>query len=306
MTNLKENYYTYLYTVEGLTSGCSIKDYLMDHFAYSSRLMRKIKREGEVIVHDKKVNLSYPIINGDKVVVFLGEEHIDSDPEDIPLDIVHEDEDIMVINKQPGIVTHGTRSHPRSTLANAIAFHWEKTNVNAKIRFVNRLDRDTSGIIIIAKNKYAHQFIQNEMKKNQVEKIYNAIVEGIPPKEEATIDAPIGRMQEDSIMRVVMEDGQNAITHYKVIKKYKEHTLLVIKLETGRTHQIRVHLKSINHPIIGDSLYNEESMDLIGRQALHAKKIAFVHPRLQETKVYEARLPADILGVLEKLEIMEK
>ncbi|MPW26627.1 RluA family pseudouridine synthase [Alkalibaculum sp. M08DMB] len=303
MRKYQENYFTYIYNVDGQTFDTKVKDYLMDKFHYSSRLIRKIKREGEILVNDIKVTINEPLKANDKIVVYLGEEHIDSDPEDIPIKVIHEDDDVLVINKNPGIVTHATRSHPRGTLANAIAFYWEKNNINAKIRFVNRLDRDTSGVIIIAKNKYAHQFIQNEMKQDKVEKIYCALVEGIPDVEEGTIHAPIGRPYEDSIMRIVMEEGKEAITHYKTIKKFKEHSLLEIRLETGRTHQIRVHLKSIGHPIIGDSLYNENSMQYISRQALHANKIVFNHSRLHIPCEFKADMPRDIEEVINKLEL---
>ena len=293
MSKYSENYRTYVYTVK-LPVKIRARDYLVEYCNYSSRLVRKIKREGEILVNDQEVTLSYFITKGDKVIVYLGEENIDAEPENIPITIVHEDEDILILNKEPGFVTHATLGHPRGNLANAIAYHWQNIGVQAKIRFVNRLDRDTSGIIVIAKNKFAHQFIQDEMKENKVEKIYWAIVEGVVQAEKDTIDAAIGRSYEDSIERVIMQEGQRAITHYQVIKRFKNHTLILLQLETGRTHQIRVHAKGIGHPIIGDNLYNPHSMEWIQRQALHAKSIKFLHPRTREMMRFEAELPKDI------------
>lgn len=302
MSKYSENYRTYIYTVE-LPVRIRARDYLVEYCNYSSRLVRKIKREGDILVNGQKVTLSYLVAKGDKLIIYLGEEDIDAEPENIPTTIVHEDEDILVLNKEPGFVTHATLGHPTGNLANAIAYHWKNTGVQAKIRFVNRLDRDTSGIIVIAKNKFAHQFIQDEMKENKVEKIYWAIVEGAVQAEKATIDAAIGRPYEDSIERVIMEEGQRAVTHYQVIKRFKNHTLIQLQLETGRTHQIRVHAKGIGHPIIGDNLYNPHSIELIQRQALHAKSIKFVHPRTRKMMGFEAELPRDMsdLVVSEKL-----
>ena len=282
MTEYKENYYTYRYKVE-ITVPIPLKEYLTGYCDYSTRLIRKIKREGKFLVDGKQVNVSYPVHKGDIAVAFLGQEKIDANPENIPINIIHEDQDLLIVNKEPGIVTHATLGHPTGNLANAIAHHWQNTGVKAKIRFVNRLDRDTSGVIVIAKNAYAHQFIQNQMVVNNVEKVYLAIVDGIIEKNEDTISAPIGRPFEDSIERVVMKEGQNAITHYVVLRRFTNHTLIQLELETGRTHQIRVHTKSIGYPIIGDNLYNANSMEFIQRQALHAKSIKLLHPRTKKT-----------------------
>ncbi len=294
MSKYSENYYTYVYKVD-VPINMRARDYLVEYCSYSSRLVRKIKREGEILVDGQKVTLSYLVTKGDELTVYLGKENLDAEPENIPIAIVHEDEDILILNKEPGFVTHATLGHPRGNLANAIAYHWQDIGVQAKIRFVNRLDRDTSGIIVIAKNKFSHQFIQDEMKENKVEKIYWAIVEGIVEAEKDTIDLPIGRPYEDSIERVIMEEGQRAITHYELVKRFKKHTLIQL--------QIRVHLKGIGHSIIGDNLYNPQSMEFIQRQALHAKSIKFVHPRTRQMMTFEAELPKDMkdLVVSEKL-----
>lgn len=295
---MQENYFTYIYTVPEQINEMDIKNYLMDYQGYSSRLIRQIKREGQISLVGKHKKLYETIKGNDQLIVQFAKEKLDAEPEFMPLNIVHEDNDILVINKNWGIVTHATLSHPDGNLANGIAFHWNNMNIDAKIRFVNRLDRDTSGIVVVAKNKYSHHFIQNEMKFDRVKKIYNAIVEGIPQDDRGTIDFPIGRKTEDSIIRERMVDGQHAITHYKTIEKYKNNTLLEINIETGRTHQIRVHMKGIGHPILGDSLYNETKSSLIGRQALHGRQISFIHPRTKKMEIYTADLPEDILKVI--------
>lgn len=297
MSKYSENYHTYVYMAQ-VPVKMTVRDYLVEYCSYSSRLVRKIKREGEIFLNDQKVTLSYFLAKGDRLVVYLGQEDLDANPENIPISIVHEDEDILVLNKEANFVTHATLGHPTGNVANAIAYHWKNIGVEAKIRFVNRLDRDTSGVIVIAKNKFAHQFIQDEMKENKVEKIYWAIVEGVLKKDQDTIDKAIGRPYEDSIERVIMEGGQRAITHYQVIERCKNHTVVELQLETGRTHQIRVHTKGIGHPIIGDNLYNPQSMNLIQRQALHAKSIRFVHPRTREMMKFEADLPRDMKDLL--------
>ena len=303
MHKLKDNNHIYTYLVDDLDKSENIKDYLMDVQSYSSRLIRKVKREGEVYLNGYKTYITDKVNLDDEIIVDIGKEYIDVEPENIPLDIIHEDDDILIINKQPGIVTHITKSHPSGTLANAIAYHWTEIGVNSKVRFVNRLDRDTSGIIVIAKNKFAHQFIQNEMLNKRTEKIYLAIVENIPNNKIGVINSPIGRPDPNSIMRKVIKYGKEAITHYKMIKKFKKHSLLEINLKTGRTHQIRVHLKSIGIPIIGDNLYNEGSTKHIKRQALHASNIEFAHPRSLKRVKYSAKLPKDLHSLIEVLEV---
>ena len=170
----------------------------------------------------------------------------------------------------------------------------------AKARFINRLDRDTSGIILISKNTYAHEFIQRQLKSQQVKKTYWALVEGHLKFKEGIIDAPIGRSCPLLIIRSVMEDGQKAITKYKVLEEFSNMSLLELMPITGRTHQIRVHLAYIGHPIIGDSLYNETENPLLNRQALHAKKIEFVHPRTKKKLIITAELSADILDLVHR------
>lgn len=300
--NLKANQYTYIYKLPDGIEDMTLKDYLIYYHGYSSRLLRQIKKEGSILLdgHDAKL---YSLVKSNcLLVVNFPKEKIDATGEDLPLEVIYEDYDILIINKQWGIVTHPTASHPSGNLANAIAWHWQHKNIQGKIRFVNRLDRDTSGIVVIAKNKYSHHFIQNEMVYNRVKKTYLAVVEGIPLNNEDTINLPIGRESENSILRSVIEEGQEAITHYKTIKKYKEFALLEINIETGRTHQIRVHMKCIGHPIVGDSLYNEGKSAIIDRQALHAKEISFIHPRNGKRIVFSSPIPADMMTLIDYID----
>ncbi|MFZ7132777.1 MAG: RluA family pseudouridine synthase [Eubacteriales bacterium] len=298
---MKENYYTYHYMILEDLDKITMKDYLRKYYGYSSRLIRQVKREGCITLNGKEESLMVYVKKNDNLSVQLAIEKLDVEPEHIPLDIIHEDDDVLIINKQWGIVTHPTLSHPKGNLANAIAWHWLHKGVSAKVRFVNRLDRDTSGIVIIAKNKYAHHFIQNEMMKDRVEKTYYAVVEGIPLVEKGRVDFPIGRISEDSIMREEMIDGQYAVTYYQVMEKYRDNAFLQINIETGRTHQIRVHLRGIGHPIVGDSLYNEKQSELMQRQALHAKGIVFYHPRSHKRVTFQAQLPRDMVSLIDEL-----
>ena len=212
---------------------------------------------------------------------------------DIPIDIIYQDDDLLVVNKKPFIVVHPTRSHQNNTLANGLAYYYKQNRINRKVRFVNRLDMNTSGLVIVAKNPYAHNQLANQMKANDVEKYYYAIVEGAMEKAEGTINEPILRLNPEDIMRIVHPSGKECITEYKVEKIYKDMTLVKLKLITGRTHQIRVHMKHLGHPLVGDTLYGNES-SLINRQALHCYQMKFKHPVTNEDMVVTCPLPEDM------------
>jgi len=241
---------------------------------------------------------------GDRITVSLPKEKSDFEPENIPITVVFEDEDLLIINKQPGYVVHPTKGHPCHTMTNGIMNYILENNKHFKIRFINRLDMDTSGLLAVAKNSHCQDDMSKQMSENGVMKKYVAIVKGIIAEEEGTVDLPIDREHEDHVKRAVLENGYPSVTHYKVLERFeKGYTMVELVLETGRTHQIRVHMSHIGHPIIGDVLYGEASVWLIERQALHAKYLAFRHPVTGQFMELEAPLPEDMLALIEKIRI---
>ncbi|AVP55038.1 RluA family pseudouridine synthase [Clostridium tetani] len=280
---------------------CNIKEYLKYQLKISGRFIRKSARNGRIKVNGNRVNLRYILNKGDHIEIDLDKnESQNVEPEKMELDIVYEDEDILVINKNPGIVVHPTKSHPRGTLSNGILYYFEDKGENCIVRLVSRLDRDTSGLIIIAKNQFAHMALARDMNKDTFKKFYLAIIHGKLTKKEGTIDLPIYRPEDSSLKRVVDQKGQRSITHYKVVEEFKDASLVEFLLETGRTHQIRVHVEHLGHPIIGDSLYgNEDDTMYINRQALHAYKLVFPHPRTGEILELSCDIPSDIKDSME-------
>ncbi|MCR1897707.1 RluA family pseudouridine synthase [Irregularibacter muris] len=291
---MKENHHRLVYKVDLKYDGMKIKEILREELSLSTRLLKSIKDNGYILLNHEKTKWFKSAYEGDTILIEMGEENIDAAPAPIPLDIVYEDEDVLLVNKQSGLVAHPTKGHIYDTLANGIAHHWTEKGISCKIRFVNRIDMDTSGIILIAKNKFAHQNIQRQMEENKVEKVYWAFVEGKLGDKQGVIHAPIGLASEEDIRRTVLENGRPSITHYQVIQEYKNASLVELKLETGRTHQIRVHMKYIGHPLLGDSLYNPEASKYIHRQALHAREIGFTLPRKKVYKKFSAPLPEDM------------
>ncbi|MEG0829219.1 MAG: RluA family pseudouridine synthase [Anaerovoracaceae bacterium] len=290
------------YTVTSEDKGMSIKILLGKKFSFSTRLRNKIKREKLVFVNGEQL-VTYLIPNpGDVITVNLPEESSNFTPEDIPVSIVYEDEGLLIVDKQPGLVVHPTKGHPCHTLANGIMKYMLDNGDNYKIRFINRLDMDTSGIVLVAKNSHGQASFMKQNQENKVKKIYIAVVTGIIAENEGTIDCPIGQPDPDSVRRGVVEGGSPSITHYTVLKRYDSgYTLVELGLETGRTHQIRVHLSHIGYPIVGDHLYGQSNAFLIERQALHAKSISLSHPVTGLPLAAEAPLPEDILKLIEKI-----
>ena len=216
-------------------------------------------------------------------------------------EVIYDDFDIIMVNKPPFMVVHPTKSHFENTIANGITHYIMEKNEKVKVRFVNRLDMNTSGLVIVAKNPYAQFVLSSDMKDDKVEKMYIAVVKGVVKEDFGTINEPIYRPTDDSVKRIVHEDGQPSVTHYEVVKRLKDATVLKLKLETGRTHQIRVHLNHIGHGIIGDELYGYIDEDLIKRQALHAYSLKFQQPRTREDLEFKAPLPRDMEELIEKL-----
>ena len=285
--------------------GATIREFLKEDLGLSSRLIRRSSIEKRILVNKKEVRMRYIVHSGDLVQINLqSDESQNITPEKMDLDIVYEDEDILVINKKPYMVVHPTKSYQSGTLANGVLFYFKETNQNCIVRLVSRLDMNTSGLIIIAKNQFAHMALSKEMEENNLEKRYLAIVHGNLKEKEGTIDAPIYRPdgEEFGTMRIVDERGQRSITHYKVIESFKDADLVECLLETGRTHQIRVHMKHLGHPIYGDTLYGfEGDEELIPRQALHAYGLDFKSPKTKETLSLRAKLPEDMESLLKKV-----
>ena len=298
----------FAYTVTAADGEMTVKQILRRRMGFSSRLLHKLKEGGKVTRNGTEVRLFADVIEGDVVQVELPEERCSFLPQDIPIRPVYEDADLLVIDKQPGVVVHPTKGHPTGTIANGLMRYMEQSGSSFKIRFVNRLDRDTSGLLMIAKNSHCQDSMMKQMKKNAVEKTYLAVVHGVIRQEAGTIDLPTGRPDQDNVRRWVMEDGAPSVTHYRVKERFPVpqaedggFTLVELKLETGRTHQIRVHMAYTGHPLAGDSLYGREEPEIIGRQALHAASLAFFQPVSGERIACEAPMPEDLNGLLKRL-----
>lgn len=274
---------TYPVTQEDL----NLKSILRNKLKISNRLLIKLKLNHMIFVNDIPVSINHELKENDIVEVRI--DFIEDDeivPEKMDLNILYEDEYLLAINKLPGIVVHPSSYHPNGTLANGVKYY---LNNKRKIRPINRLDRDTSGVVLFAKNEY----IQERFVSLEVDKEYIAIVNGTPYPLADTINAKIARKEGSIMERCVSEAGQEAITHYKVIEEHENYSVLSVKIETGRTHQIRVHMAHIGHPIVGDTLYGQES-ELINRQALHSYKTSFVHPITGEEIQICAEIPEDM------------
>lgn len=262
--------------------------------------MRELKVHEGIFRNNVPVFANQRVEPGDILSIRWQNVRQDIEPRPLPLSIVYEDPDILVIDKQWGILSHPVKTSPESTVANAVLFHWRSTGAKASFHPVTRLDRNTSGLMLIAKNKWAHHQLSEQSLRCKIHKEYIALVHGQLTSAVGTIDAPIARTPGSIITRRVAGDGQKAVTHFQVTAEYRNASMLSLILETGRTHQIRVHLAYIGHPVIGDTLYGENS-GLIPRQALHAAKVAFFHPRTKERLALSAPLPADMQQLISLL-----
>jgi 23S rRNA pseudouridine1911/1915/1917 synthase len=253
-----------------------------------SKIQNLIKT-GNVLVNNKETKNSYIVQDGDEIDITIVEEDMHVEAEDIPINIVYEDDDVIVINKKSGMVVHPGNGNHSGTLVNALMNHSKLSSINGEFRpgIVHRIDKDTSGLLIVAKNDKAHLILAEELKKKEIKRKYIALVKGVIPHDTGTIDAPIGRDKQDrKKMCVTKDNSKEAITHFKVLERFKEATLLECILDTGRTHQIRVHMKYIGHPIINDPVYlGGKNIDDYG-QMLHAYSITFIHPVTKETMTF--------------------
>lgn len=275
----------------------------------SGRLIKKLKYSGSILCNSLPVFVNHAVSEGDKIEAVIDFDDVNEDiiPQDIPIDIIYEDDSIIAVNKQADIVVHPTSSHPSGTIANALMFHYTRNDVRTRIRPVSRLDRNTSGIIIFARNQYIQESLIKQMSSKTFIKEYKGIVAGIVSPSSGTIDLPIERAPDSIMLRHVSSSGAPSVTHYRVLEHMKNSTLLNFNLETGRTHQIRVHCQAIGHPLLGDTLYpsldGKEAVEPspITRQALHSSRTIFLHPVTGETVELNAPLPEDMQKALEIL-----
>lgn len=291
-------------TIDATMTG-RIDKMLGHHFTQFSRsqLQRWIE-DGYVLVNEQTVKTKYKLAAGD-VVKIIPEtpQKIDLTPENIPLDIVYEDDDVLVVNKPQGMVVHPAPGHPDHTLVNALLYHSPLSTINGEFRpgIVHRIDKDTSGLLMVAKNDQAHRSLTAQLKEKSNQREYLALVHGVIKEEQGTIDAPLGRSLKDRKKQAVVADGRHAVTHFKVLERFKHYTLVACRLETGRTHQIRVHMKYIGHPLAGDPLYGPRKTLNGNGQYLHARLLGFKHPRTGQELVFTAPLPEYFKETLERL-----
>ncbi|WP_413487836.1 RluA family pseudouridine synthase [Carnobacterium divergens] len=262
-------------------------------------------KEGAVYVNDEAVKQNYKVKSGDLIQATEPDAvPLEIIAEDIPLDIVYEDEDVMVVNKPQGMVVHPSAGHMTGTLVNALMYHVKDlSGINGVIRpgIVHRIDKDTSGLLMVAKNDQAHEKLAAQLKDKTSLREYVALVHGEIPHEKGTIDAPLGRAKEDRKKQAIIDDGRPAVTHFTVIEQFSDFTLVTLKLETGRTHQIRVHMRYIGYPIAGDPTYGPKKTLKGNGQFLHAKTLGFKHPTTGEFLTFEAPLPTIFENTLEEL-----
>lgn len=289
-------------------AGERIDRFLADSQDLTRSFLQKILKEGEVIVNGKSVKANYKLRKGDRIE-FEIPEAVEPDivAEDIPLSILYEDADVLVVDKPKGMVVHPAAGHYSRTLVNAVMYHCkgELSGINGVLRpgIVHRIDRDTTGSIIICKNDMAHNEIARQLKEHSINRRYRAIVTGVLKDEEGTIEGAIGRDKKDRKKMAITADGKPAVTHYRVLQRFKHYTYVECVLETGRTHQIRVHMASIGHPLLGDEVYGRKSDKYkCEGQCLHAMTLGFHHPRTGEYIEVNAPLPPyfeHLLAVLE-------
>ena len=282
--------------------------YIAENFNELSRTMiKKLIESNNILVNDKSEKVSYKVQANDNISIDVPEaKETKLKAQEIPLDIIYEDSDIIVVNKPKGMVVHPANGNPDGTLVNAILSICKNSlsGIGGELRpgIVHRLDKDTSGLIIVAKNDKAHINMSEQIKERNVKKTYIALVRGNVLEEEATINMPIGRSTKDRKKMAVTKNGKQAITHFKVLKRYSKYTLLEIKIETGRTHQIRVHMAEIGYPVVGDAVYSNGKNEFgIEGQMLHAYKLEFMHPITNKHMELTAPLPQYFEEILKKL-----
>ncbi|WP_294348471.1 RluA family pseudouridine synthase [uncultured Clostridium sp.] len=297
-----------IFNIDENFEGERIDKYLSSAFEGQSRsYLQGLIEKGNVLVNNKNVKSNYKLKVFDEIVVTLPEPlELKVEAEDIPLDIVYEDKDVIVVNKPQGMVVHPAPGNYNGTLVNALLYYCKDlSSINGIIRpgIVHRIDKDTTGILVVAKNDKAHNFLSDQLRDHSMKREYFALVEGRIKEDNGVIDKPLGRNKKDRLKIGIVPDGRRAVTHYEVLERFNSTTLIKCVLETGRTHQIRVHMASIGHPLVGDPLYGfkKQKFKLEG-QMLHAKTLGFIHPTTKEYMEFTSELPGYFKKLLEKLE----
>lgn len=296
-----------LITVNEQDQGLRIDKYLANIFNDKSRsFIQGLIERKNVKINNKVLKSNYRLKNTDEIEIIIPEPEILSvEPENISIDVVYEDEDVIIVNKSQGMVVHPAPGNYSGTLVNALLYHCnDLSSINGVIRpgIVHRIDKDTSGILVIAKNDDSHNKLSEQLKNHSMKREYYALIEGRLKNNSGTIDKPLGRCKNDRLKMGVVENGKRAVTHYEVVERYNGYTLVKCVLETGRTHQIRVHMASIGFPLVGDPLYGfkRQKFKLEG-QVLHAKTLGFIHPKTGEYMEFTSKLPQYFCNLINKL-----
>lgn len=298
-----------IFIVEDTADNIRIDKYLKELLPDQSRsYIQKLLKDGHILVNNSIIKPNYKVKADDRIQIDIPEPiEANIEAENIPLDIIYEDNDVLIVNKPKEMVVHPAPGNYSGTLVNALMYHCKDSlsNINGVLRpgIVHRIDKNTTGCLIVCKNDQSHNFIADQLSEHSINRIYTGIVYGVLDADEGTIDEPIARDKRDRKRMSVNLDGKRAITHYKVLKRFREYTYVQFKLETGRTHQIRVHMAHINHPLLGDDQYTNRKckFNLTG-QCLHAKTIGFIHPSTKEYVEYEVEEPEYFKHLLDILE----
>ncbi|NMB00491.1 MAG: RluA family pseudouridine synthase [Firmicutes bacterium] len=280
--------------------GLMVKDIVYGRLNLSRGLLRRMKRGGGVYLNGNRDYLTRRVAAGDTIQIVFFDEETAMEPEAIPLNIIFEDEYLLVINKPAGMAVHPTGAYQEGTLANAIAYYWAKIGLKTKVRLVHRIDKDTSGLVLVAKEPYTLHGLLQQLSRQELVREYLAIVEGKLEPTQGVITAPIGRSLDHGVKRAAKAGGKSAKTVYRVLYSTEQASLLRARLESGRTHQIRVHFAHLGHPLVGDPLYNQAQAHILG-QALHAWRLEFIHPRTGHKHTFSCPMPATMLSVWKEL-----
>ncbi|MFD2171773.1 RluA family pseudouridine synthase [Tumebacillus lipolyticus] len=291
------------HTVTAAEAGQTVEEILIGTLSISRRMIQKLTRSKGVQLNRKPAYLARQVKEGDVVRAALSfQEEATLSAVEMPLDVLYEDQQVIVVNKPPFLLVHPTNPSQTETLSHGLTHHFSQQGLQAKVRPVHRIDRDTSGALVVAKTAFAHQHLDRQLRERELKREYLAFVAGTIAEERGQIDAPIGKHKQNPQLRAVRPNaGEFALTRYEVIERYQDATLVHLELETGRTHQIRVHMTHLGHPLLGDRQYGRIGLHLLKRQALHASRVTFLHPTSGEQLVVEAPLPDDLAALKQAL-----